>query len=122
MPYTDDGKNMMLDELGGNVNAQGPITHLAAFDGDPTTTGTEITGGSPAYERQAVSFNAATGGAIDSIGTQTFDIPGGSTVDHIALMDAFTGGVVLAYDPITPFSPGTQATLEITDADLDLNL
>ncbi len=46
---------------------------------DPGTTGTsEVTGGSPAYARKALTWASQTGGQITSTGT--YDVPSGITV------------------------------------------
>lgn len=52
------------------------ITHIGLVD----ETGTEITGGSPAYARQAVTWVAASNGTIRPNADLTFNIPAGETV------------------------------------------
>lgn len=51
------------------------------FTADPGTTGTvtgEVTGGSPAFARKALSWGAAAASAV--VGTATFDIGAGTTL------------------------------------------
>lgn len=52
------------------------ITHIALADG----SGTELSGGTPAYSRKAVSWTAAVDGVIRPTVDLNFDIPAGSTV------------------------------------------
>lgn len=107
MPYTDAGKNVMLDNLG--------VTHAAAFEGDPSGAGTEL-------DRQSITFAAASGGARDSSDQPEFSIEAGETVDHIGFYDAASGGNLLAYATVTSEGPyGSAGTYTLTDADLDLN-
>lgn len=74
MALSETAKNAMLDALGAL------ITHIGLAN-----NGTEISGGSPAYARQAVSWDAASGGVMEMSGTETFDVEGGDTVDEIKL-------------------------------------
>jgi hypothetical protein len=73
-------------------------TYLALFTTDPTYTGsgTEVTGGSPAYARQAVgtwslSYSAGTETASNPSQIQ-FNVPTGTTVAYWGLFTASTGG------------------------------
>lgn len=74
MALSETAKNAMLDEL------TSLITHVGLADGS-----TELTGGSPAYARQAVTWDPATGGVAAIAGTETFDVPAGSTVNRVIL-------------------------------------
>lgn len=64
------------------------ITHIALFD----ETGTELTGGSPAYARQAVTWTAAADGTIRPSADLTFDIPASTTVAEWRGFSALTAG------------------------------
>lgn len=101
MPLNDTGKNAALS--GGLGNA---ITHVGVLqNGDPGTgtnfTGTEATGGSPAYARVAVTWAAAASGLRSNSGALTFDVPAG-TYSELLLMNAITGNTnnYLGYSPI----------------------
>ncbi len=113
--YTILGKNAMLDALG--------VTHISAHTGvGPGETGAnEVTGGSPAYARIPITWNASAAGVIDSIGTQVLDIPAGTTVTFVGFWDSLTGGTCLGYSDIADVVFSNQGTLTVTDADLDLN-
>lgn len=65
----------------------------AIFTADPGTAGNatnEVTGGSPAYARKAISWGAASGGVIT--GSPTFDVPAGTTVTHAGVAASSTAG------------------------------
>lgn len=73
-------------------------TEVSLHSTDPGTSGAgEITGGS--YERQSVSWNAATGATASADSILTFDVPGGGTdVVWVGLWgagDIFLGGIEL---------------------------
>jgi hypothetical protein len=93
MPFNDSAKNAMLDALDESATQ---ITHVAilALSADPGTgtnsTGTEATGGSPAYARQAVTWGAASAGTKSNTGSLTFDVPAG-TYGFFGLFNASTG-------------------------------
>lgn len=55
---------------------------------DPGTTGaSEVTGGSPAYARQTITWaDGSTDGVVT--GVATFDVPTGTTVTYVALWGA----------------------------------
>lgn len=82
---------------------------------------TEISGGSPAYARKSIAFNAATGGSIDDSTAPVFDIPAGATVDGVGFYDAVTVGTLQAFDDLTSESFAGQGTYTLSDSDIDLN-
>lgn len=88
MPFNNTIKNAMLDHSGTL------ITHVSAHTADPGATGaSEVTGGSPAYARKAITWAAASSGSKSANGTlPVFDIPAGTTVTHIGWWSAVTGG------------------------------
>ena len=108
MPFTDAGKNQMLDSLG-TITAS---LHIA----DPGASGTsEVSGGS--YARQTVTFSAASGGNLDSSNAPQFDVPGGTTVTHAGFWDSTT---FIGYAAVTNESFGGDGTYTLTDVDLSL--
>ena len=71
-------------------------TYISLHTADPTTTGaSEATGGSPAYARKLVTWNAATFSAgietVTSAVSATFDVPAG-TYAFFGIWDAATAG------------------------------
>ena len=66
----------------------GLMTHIGLVD----NTGTEITGGDPAYARKAVVWEAAVDGFIAPSTDLTFDIPAGANVSGWRGYSALTAG------------------------------
>lgn len=105
MPFNDTGKNVALDGLDEAITAG--IKFVGVFTAsDPGTgttfSGTEATGGTPAYARQAVTFGAAASGQKSNTGAITFDVPAG-TYGFIGYFNTVTGNAVgnyLGYGPI----------------------
>jgi hypothetical protein len=82
----------------------------------------EVSGGAPAYTREAIAYSAAAGGAIDdSTNGAVFDVPAGVTVDSVGFFDAAAAGTLQAWDDVTPETFAAQGTYTVTDADHDLN-
>jgi hypothetical protein len=69
------------------ANAADAITHIALFG-----NGSEVTGGTPAYARKAVTFTAPSGGLVRPTADLDFDIPAGGVVDEWRGFSASTGG------------------------------
>jgi hypothetical protein len=81
---TRDGMLNVLDTL---------ATHASLHTADPSTTGaSEVTGGSPAYARKAITWAASSAASKTLTGTVTFDVPGGTTVTHAGLWSAISAG------------------------------
>ena len=81
----------------------------------------EISGGSPAYEREVINFNAAADGSIDSSDQPIFDIPAGAVVNYVGFFSALTAGILHGIAAVVEETFGAQGTYTLTDADLDLN-
>lgn len=103
--FTNTAKNSMLDSLEVNYNL-----YAALFNGDPSGAGVEVTGGSPAYARKAITMAAAAGGQIQITADSVFDVPAAATVNYVAYYDASTAGNLLAYDDVTEEVFGAQGT------------
>ena len=88
--------------------------YLALFTTDPSddASGTEVTGGS--YARQAIAFDAASGGSISNSSLITFSGMPAATVTHWAIFDASTGGNMYAHeewDSARTYSASDDATV-----------
>lgn len=95
------------------------ITHIALFD-----TGVEISGGSPAYARLAVTWTAPSGdGLIRPTADLTFDIPAGADVTEWRGFSALTGGTDYGGETLTTESFAAQGeyTLLAASTAIDLN-
>ena len=114
MPYSAAAKNAMLDALG--------VTHVSAHSANPGSTGaSELSGGSPAYARKAITHAAATGGSRSASTQPVFDIPAGGVVAFIGYWTAVTGGTYLGYDDVVSESFAGQGTYTLSTNVLDLN-
>lgn len=88
------------------------------FTADPGTSGTvtgEVSGGSPAFARKAMSWGAAAASAIVSAAT-AFDIPSGTTVTFFGVTVSLTLGTADLRDKtaITSQVFSSQGTYTIT--------
>lgn len=111
------GKNAMLDGLGSVA------VYASLHTANPGSTGTsEATGGSPAYARKAITWNAASAGSKTTAASVTFDVPAG-TYTYIGLWSAVTGGTYY-YKIALPSSQvfGSQGLLPITSITIDQSL
>lgn len=110
MGFTAASRDVMLDTL------DALATHASLHTADPGTTGaSEVTGGSPAYARKAITWVAASAGSKTLTGTVVFDVPGGTTVTHAGTWSAssagtFRGGGALAASEVF----GAQGTHTVT--------
>jgi len=100
-------------------------TRWAAHTADPGAADTataEVTGGSPAYARKAVAWNAASAGAATQNGDVVLDIPAGTTVTYVSLWNT-AGTVRYLKKAVTSEAFGAQGTYTIkgTTSTLDLN-
>lgn len=90
--FTPSGRNQMLDAT--------DIGFLSLHSGYPgTTQANELTGGSPAYARKAITFASASSGSKASSDSQTFDVPASTTVRWIGYSTASTSGSGRAVAP-----------------------
>jgi hypothetical protein len=93
------GLNYMLDQL----RTAGKVAYMALFTDDAATV--EVSGGSPAYARKAVTWDAAgTGGAgrIQLNSTlPNFDVPA-CTVKAVGFYDTLTGGTQYSMYNVSP--------------------
>jgi hypothetical protein len=85
---TDATKNAMLDSA--VAAAQGANLFLGLHS-TLGASGTEVTGGSPAYARKAITWNAAASGSKDIAAAVTFDVPA-TTVRAVQLWSLSTAG------------------------------
>lgn len=85
---------MALSTAGRNAavaGVTGLITHISLHTADPGGTGaSEVAGGS--YARQAVTWDAPSGGTGGITNDPSFDIPAGTTITHYGLWSASSSG------------------------------
>jgi hypothetical protein len=87
------------------------------FTADPGTSGTvtgEVTGGSPAFARKAISWGAASSSAIT--GSPVFDIPAGTTVTYagVAVSSTLTTADLRDKVAVTSQAFASQGTYTVT--------
>lgn len=105
MPFNDTAKNAALDGLDESIAAGIKFVGIftASDPGTGTTfSGTEASGGTPAYARQSVTFGAAASGQKSNTNAITFDVPAG-TYGFVGYFNTVTGNVAgnyLGYGPI----------------------
>lgn len=111
------GKNVALDAVGSTYG------FASAHSADPGATGTanELTGGSPAYARKAISWAAANAGSKALQATfPVFDVPAGSTVSFIGLWTLATGGTYGGCWDVTDEVYAGQGTYTETSGSMSL--
>jgi len=118
---------MTLDTHALNAAADGitaVASRIAAHTDDPgaaDTADNEVSGGSPAYARKAITWASADGGVADANGTlPVFDIPASTTVAWVSLWntagDTRYAKKQLAADEVF----GAQGTLSVTAASITI--
>jgi len=115
--YDATAKNVMLDGLAA------VCLRAALHSGDPggaNSASNELTGGSPAYARKAITWGAAAAGTMDETTSPTFDVPAGSTVSWVSFWNT-AGTVRYLKKDVTDEVFGAQGTYQLTDTDFDLN-
>lgn len=102
----DAAKNLTLDELASN------ITHISLHSAYPGTGGSnELTGGSPAYARQAVTWDASALGVLEtSAPLDTFDVAAGSSVAFAGFWSAASAGTFYGSVTLGPVGDPQLAT------------
>lgn len=118
MPLSTTSRNVALNALRGTAPAS-IIGFASLHTADPGTTGAnELTGGSPAYARKAISFAAASAGAMAMTGTAPkFDVRSGVTITHVGFWTAATGGTFMGSGTLSsPSSFTAQGTYTLSAA------
>lgn len=89
-------------------------THGALYStaGSGTAAGTEISGGSPAYARKALTWSAPSSGVITAQGV--FDVPSGVTVRGAGVHTAITAGEFADGAAVTDQAFSSQGQFTVT--------
>lgn len=88
------------------------ITHIGLVD----ETGTELTGGSPAYARQAVTWADGADGVMSPNANLTFNVPSGATVGGWRGYSASTSGTDYGGEDLTQETFNNQGTYTLLAA------
>jgi hypothetical protein len=89
MPYTDEGKAIMLYGLASS------ITHVSLHSGPPPN-GHEIKGG--VYRRKPIDFHDPLSGEVETHREVSLEVPEGAHVTHAGFWTALIGGTLLAWE------------------------
>jgi hypothetical protein len=121
MGFTNNGKNLMLAAFKG-TNPTTPVTHASLHTAAPGESGTsEVSGGSPAYARKAITFGTPSSGSVDQNGTDpVFDIPASTTVTHVGFWSAVTSGTFLGWAAVTNETFAAQGTYTLDTSTLTI--
>lgn len=87
MPLSTLSADYLLDQWGTNKALYGSLHTAYSASG-----ANEVTGGSPAYARQALTWASAASNSKSLTGTYTWNVPGSTTVSWIGFYDAVTAG------------------------------
>jgi hypothetical protein len=93
------------------------ITHIGLVD----ETGTELTGGDPAYARQAVTWTTASDGTIRPNANLTFNVPASTTVGGWRGFSALTAGTNYGGKDLTNEAFANQGEYTLLAASTGIN-
>ena len=127
--FSDYWENEILDHLFGKGSYTPPTIYLALSAADPGDDGaglSEPSGNGYARAATAASdWNAASGGALDNADVIEFPEATGAwgTVTHFALLDAASGGNLLAHGTLSQSKTiASGDTARFVAGDLEINL
>lgn len=123
--FSDYLENELLDHVFRNSSYTPPsAVYLALYTSAPTDAGggTQVSGNG--YSRQAITFGAASGGAISNTSAVSFTASGGNfgTIVAVGIFDASTSGNLLAWKAITSVAINDGDTLTFPIGDIDVTL
>ena len=123
--FSDFLENELLDHAFRNSAYSPPsAVYLALFTVAPTDAGggTEVSGSG--YAREAISFGAASGGAISNTSAVDFLASGGNfgTIVAVGVFDALTTGNLMSWKAISSVAINDGDTLAFPIGDLDIAL
>ena len=127
--FSDYWEDKILDHIFGKASYTPPTIYVALSTLDPTDDGLGLSEpGGNGYSRKQTSagdWNTASGGALDNANEIAFNEATGSwgTITHFALMDAASGGNMLAHGALGESKTiGSGDTAKFTAGDLNVSL
>lgn len=114
MRFSDQAVQTMLNALD-EGQAEG-CTHASLHSAYSTTGANELTGGSPAYARKALTWAAAAGRSKSLSSGVTFDVPAAAVVRWVGFWDALTTG---DFKGMVPNGGSTPEAFVVPDATND---
>lgn len=127
MSFSNYLETKVLDHVFGATAYTAPATlYLALFTSNPDEdgSGTEVSTSGTAYARQTIAFTTS-GDTTSNTAAVEFPTATASfgTVSHVGVMDASTGGNLLAYAALTTSKDiATGDVFRIPAGDLDISL
>lgn len=98
----------------------------AASNLEAGTLTDEVSTSGTAYQRQAITFGAASGGSSANSATVTFPVCAGTawgTISHVAIMDNLTSGNVLYWGAVTTAKPiDIDDTFQVSTNNITISL
>jgi len=125
--FSDFLENELLDHAFGVASWTAPTTVYLSLHTSPgpsdSGTANEITGVGN-YARQAITFGAASGGAIANTSPVAWTNTGTNygTIVAVGIWDALSGGNMLAWDGITSAAVAINDTITFATGDIDITL
>lgn len=121
MPYTDIAKDQMLDAVCRGETPPDPIGEASLHSGFPGTTGAnEISGGAPAYARQTITFDEASGGSSNSSVAPVFDVPASTTIQFVGYWSSpGSPDEFLAFSPVGNTIIIQDSLVDVTNDEID---
>lgn len=98
--------------------------YVSLHTATPGTTGaSEVTGGSPAYARVAVTWNSPSGGSVTNSNALTINLPASTTATHFGIWSAVTAGTYYLGGALTSSvtTGSTQGTVTVAIAALTVS-
>ena len=117
MRFSDTAVQRMLNALDESGGAGVGATHGSLHTAYSSTGTNEVTGGSPAYTREAATWAAASSRSKATSASMVFDVPAGTTVRWVGFWDAVTTGNFLG---MVPNGGGTPESFVVPDATNDV--
>jgi hypothetical protein len=99
MPFATTAQDQMLDSLNGGTPSS-IIAYASLHSAYSASGSNELTGGSPSYARQAVTWSAASAGSkVSASVAASFNVPASSTVAFVGLWSLVSGGTFAGMGP-----------------------
>lgn len=113
MGLNDAGKGIGLDAIAAAIDYLSLHTDIVG-----SGSGGEVTGGSPAYSREATAWAAASGGSVALSNTPVFDVPAGTTVKRVGFFSASTAGTYYGDAEVTDEVFAAQGTYTVSSGSI----
>lgn len=103
MPFNNAGLNTVVNN----------VANLTTYIGLLNSSAVELTGGSPAYARQPVTWTNTSDGVMANANSLSFNLPAGTDIQFISGYDSETGGAVVFSHACTYEATSVQARYDI---------